>query len=262
MKCIPVVIAVILNLVVISHAHAHDEAGRHCSVDLKSEILISPEFVTIRRDNNDELVINRDNELFVNDKPIKLSPSQQKLIEDYARQARETIPVVVDIALQGVEIALSTLTEVYYALVDIEPPADLMAAMNGISESVQEKLGKEGDSVYLHAVSFKGLEDAMEEFEPVMEEAMATAMSEVMVSFGQMMKGGDWLAKIGALSTRLENMGDEIADKMSGKMELLGQKAEGLCDAMKALDETESELQNELPQLRAFELVIVNQRGI
>jgi hypothetical protein len=241
-------------------AGAHSEGTRDihsCDVELESDITIREEAIEISTDSDRRMVVTADHALFVNGEEIELTQEERELVEDYARQVRGTIPEVVEVALEGVEIGLTAVTEVFYVFSEDGPPASLLNVIGSIQEEVSSRMYNDGKEVHLKGGEIQGLESAMSELEPAMEDAIADSIGETIMSLGRSLREGEGsLAdRITAVTERASNLEKDIETRVAAQAEALGRRAENLCDQVYALQATESQLHMKLPVTRSFDLV-------
>jgi len=228
-----------------------------CHVEFQSDITINPDAIEIASDNDSKMIINRDHQVFIDGREIDMNGDETELVEQYAAQVRSTIPEIVSVAMAGVEIGLTAVTEVFYAFSEAGPPPSLLNTINQIEDEVSASMYQDGNVVSMKGGEISGLNTAMNELEPALEQAISESVGDIIVSVGQSLKNGEGslAERITAFTDRMENFEKDIEAKMGAKAGKLEQRAEGLCEQVYALQATESQLHLAVPAMREFDLV-------
>lgn len=228
-----------------------------CEVSLQSDVTIDADHIEIVTDNGERMVIEGDDALSVNGRDIALDADERALVRSYAQQIRGTIPEIVAIALEGVEIGLTAVTEVFYALSEDGPPQSLMDTLEGIQEAVTARMQRDGNSIRFRGDQIDGLEAALEDLEPAIEQAVSEALGAMFVSLGESMRDGD--ADLGELmaefTEKQERFERDLEARVGARADALERRAEALCERVQELEDTERSLHDEVAATRDFSLV-------
>lgn len=237
---------------------ASTEAGAsetHCDIELGSEIAMSDEVIRISNEGSDVVLTNK-NSVYLDYQELTLTDEQRLAVERYASEIRQTIPEIVTIALEGVEIALSALSEVAYGLFEAEPPVALTDAIAKINTVVDERVRYEKGEYFITSGKLTGIDSAMEQIEPAIESAISASIGQMFTDIGTALaEGGDVSVNIEKMTARFEGMGERVEARMQDKADLLESRADQLCDQVKTLASSEQELHDLLPQLRSHSIV-------
>ena len=108
--------ACMLMIAASAHARAADiftnsQYTDSCHLTINSHVTMDAENIQVTNTDGERLLLKADNQLLVNDQLITISPRQQPLVDAYRQQLRTTIPAVVDIALEAVEIGITAVSE-------------------------------------------------------------------------------------------------------------------------------------------------------
>ena len=247
-----------MSIVAIAAGAHMDQDGevKACNVEFDSDIRIDESRIVIST-GSDSLVIKDGHELAVNGDEVELSDEQKRLVGDYASEIRKTVPEIVALALEGVEIGLAAVTEVFYALSENGPPQHLLDEIHSIQEKVTDRMYQDENSVVMKGGELRGLEEAMSDLEPVLESAVSEAVGELIVSVGQSIRDGDKSIAdvISGFANRKEQFEADIEARVASKAEALESRADGLCEQVYALQSAESRLHAQVPATRDFDLV-------
>jgi hypothetical protein len=242
-------------------ASAHVDGARDvfssCQVEFSSDVSISSDVITVSTESGDSLRIDSMNALYVNGDNQSLNPEQQAVVDAYADQVRTTIPEIVAIALEGVEIALTAVSEVFYSLLEQSPPPALLDSIDRIEEAVAERMSVNGDTINVKGGEINGLEKTMAELEPQIEQAVKTAVGDIVVSIGESVRDGEAgiMDSLLGFAKKAEQFERDIEEEVTKKAQKLERRAEGLCDEVYALQAVESRMHRDIPATRGFDMV-------
>ena len=236
-------------------------AGAHgigdCSLDLPQEIRIDPDLIRIAAKDDSELIVKSDHTVYLRGKRLAISDSQRPLVREYDAHIREMVPVIIDITLEGVEIGLTTAAQVLHALTNSEPPDELVEALKNISEDVAMRMRRDEDVYYVKGGDISGLADVMAELKPEIESAIRDSVGEMIKGTGRAIvrEEGSFLDAVTSFGNRMARYSTEVERNVSKRVQTLEVQADELCLEARELDQVESDLQEEFPALRSFDLV-------
>lgn len=232
-------------------------ADDDCSYQLDADLSIAPERVEIDDPQLGRIEIGPHGELAIDGEDIDLDAGQRASLNAWATQLRQVVPAVVDIALQGVEIGVTAVSEVFAGLVGGEPPEGVRTAIANARAEVAARLGQDGDVWYLHRDGITPGEDAMADVEPLIEDAVKRSVGALLMAAGQRMASGDdsGEASLTSFSERMEHMGDEIEARVQQQSDALERKADLLCAEMRVLEAREETVRRKVPELAALRVL-------
>lgn len=242
-------------------ASAHVDGTRDvfssCQVEFSSDVSIDSDAITVSAVSGESLRIDAKNSLTVNGASQTLDAEQQALVDAFAGQVRTTIPEVVAIALEGVEIALTAVSEVFYSLLEQSPPSALLESIDRIEAAVAERMSVNGDAISVVGGEIDGFDRTMAELEPQIEQAVKSAVGDIVVAIGESVREGDAdiMALLMDFAKKAEHFERDIEAEVMKKAQRLERRAEGLCDEVYALQAVESRMQLEIPATRGFDIV-------
>lgn len=230
-----------------------------CNMAFQNTVRIQPHTLEIQTQNDQIMRIEQDGSLYINNEAISLNAQEQETVESYADNLREQLPQVANIALEGVKIAGIAIDEVGNAF-GLNSMDSMSELMDELSVEIHDQFYQDGTFV-MSQNGFDSIDDTFgESFENKMEEAMQAAVMDsiggLLVALGSELigSGGD----MDEFENRMQNMGKQIEEKVEFQAKNLEQKAEALCGSMEKLAQQEDQLQEFLPELKAYDLFAVN----
>lgn len=225
-----------------------------CDIQFNNKLTITPNSLSIEAQPG-LMTIKQDGRLLINNKPQSVSSNEQDRLAEYSSSIRESLPQVVDVALEGVAIAGVALKEVGEAF-EIDNTDAMEDFMSDISDKIQSSFYGDG-SFIVDQGRFTTLNNTFDsefdqQLEEIMEDMVMDSVGSLLMSIGSGMKtsGSD----MADFENRMEKMSEQIEEKVTLESEKLEYKVIQLCDDMRQLVELEKQLQTDIPELKNFDL--------
>ena len=243
-------------IVIVSSAYASTPSL--CKWQLDGNIAVNPDNLVLTNAAGNHLKMTRDNQVFIDDQPIVVNEHQSALVASYNQHLRTTVPAIVNIALDGVEIGLTAVTEIFSSIAGTPPSASLTAAMERIRADIDTHLSRNQQTFQLNGSTIQmlnsGMDQAIEDLKPSF---VASVTGAVLMNLGQSIASGDddLEARLDGFASRMETLSDELETKIRAKTAKLEDQAQALCVQITALQATEMHLQAAMPGLTSFAVV-------
>lgn len=246
-----------------SYAHSDNNiniSAKNCDLTFQNTLRISPHQVEIATANQQTMVVESNGAVTVAGKSLPLSPAEQSQMQDYADNLRGQVPQVAEIAMDGVKLAGAALDEVGAAF-GIDSMTDMQTLMDDVAKEIEHGFYQDGTFV-MDQGGFDAIGDTFDaefdaKIETAMEQMVMESIGSLLVTLGTelLTAGGDF----NKFEQRMENMGKQIEEKVERQAANLEQRANGLCLAFAELAKQEDEIQQQLPQLKAYDVFALNQ---
>lgn len=239
-------------------------AGLECEVDLKYGMVVTENSIRILDESHTLYQINNANQLIVGGHWIELNEKQAKKINELASGLHYSVPKMIILATEGVNMAIDTVEHVYVGLVGTDHKSfeKLTSALGRVKEKVKKKFVHSTDNYYIGPGSLENVDELVDqELEAQIEEAINTSLGGVLSAIGGLNSADDaeMEQRMEELSLRLEVMGNEIERTVGPKADSLRKKAQWFCNKMGYLNKIENDLLKEIPQLKDYDVIIVGE---
>ncbi|WP_438863939.1 DUF2884 family protein [Neptunicella sp.] len=235
-----------------------------CEVDLQQGILVNQNQIRVMQDDRTLYQINGDDQLIVKGEWITLTEQQSALLKELSEGIHYSMPKMILLATEGVDLAISTVENVYLGLVGEDHNS--YQRLKGALKRVKRKVGKK----FIHTEDYyyigpRGLEDVDllvdVQMEEEIEHAINTSLGGILSAIGGLTSDGDSRIekRMEDLSIRLETMGAEIERQVGPKAQTLRKKAKWFCEKMKRLDSVEDQLRASIPQLEPYNMIVTGE---
>lgn len=246
-------------------ASAHDDNYDPCDVELQGNIRYASGMLNIDMDNGSQLTITPDYMLAVNGEWVKLSAQEQQWVETYHQQLETAIPMTLNIASQGLDIASVAVNEAFGELLgpDDELIADFNALFASLEADMQAAFYDAKGNIQIDSTRFDEpgwFDNAWEaRFEEQFESLVSESVGRILIAVGtEMMLEGD----MAAFESKMERFGRDIEQRVEMQAEALTRDADALCEVLARADDAESQMQQHIRGLDGLNLLDMPNRKL
>ncbi|WP_306519108.1 DUF2884 family protein [Rheinheimera sp.] len=239
--------------------YATVSSANECQMAFRHGILISPEQIRVLTDDRTQFQINDDKQLFIQGQWISLSTQDTLLLEQYSQGMRKFVPQVVAIAVDSVELGLSAIEGMLIGVGNESQQEEWQALVRETTYQLMSRFVRSGEHFYLAPQSLNE-----------MDAFLHGELKENLTSLAKNTVGAVWGALRDALRQtddnfeRSESQDWQSVEQLISKINLgLDAKAEELedksalfCQRLRELDDIETQLQQQVPKLRDYDVVI------
>lgn len=230
-----------------------------CDMAFRHGILISPEQIRILTDGRTQYQINNDNQLFVQGQWLELPEQDTALLKQYSQGMRRFVPQVVGIAVDSVEVGLSTIENMLVGVGNPAQQQEWQALVRETTYQLMSRFVRSGEHFYLAPQSLNEMDSFLHgELKENLNllakntvgavwQALRNALRQTDDNFEQH-EMQDWQA-VEALMEKINSNLDAKAEEMESKSVLF-------CQRLRELDHIETQLQQRVPQLLPYDVVI------
>lgn len=228
-----------------------------CHAEVKHAVRVGPRFIDARNDEGNVgslFYYDASGQLVVTGEEVALDERQQALLQQYRSQLHEAgreLTLIsleaVDLALRGVSIALTVL-----AGADHPDTLEIQQTSDEILQRAEDHLNQNGEVYTFGDPEIDEFIEQVinEEFEPRIEQvAKDSAGTIAWHALKAVFTGGR------SIEREAERMAEDIEQDVEQQAERLEERANGLCNLLRDIDDTEKQLHASLPGLAAYDLV-------
>lgn len=259
-------LSILLTLFAIFPSHANNNGINvqidSCSMDLNGTLGFQNDVLTLTSPDF-TLVIDDQQSLLVNGEDIALNTEQRAAVESYYYNLKAAIPIGVEFAAQGLEVANLAVNEVFAEL--LGPDDELITKMNELMSTIEVNLKHNiyapDGSIYIdpeHNTSENWTSPEWEaEFSDAIQSAISEAMGRLFMAIGKEMLFGDGEG-IGDLFNP-DAFGARMEQKISMHAMALGESAELLCEVLHSAEAAEQQLAQRIPSLTNLNMITITE---
>ena len=227
-----------------AQATADDDSS--CDIDLKHDIRVSAQRVSVSEGEESLFDIEQGGVLTVREQPVVLTQAQRDLVENYGGELSALIPQVIELVSGALALAGSSVSTAFdEAFGDDSTSGDKLAAALDEARLAFEAKAKPEPGVYVLADSDDEFGDELEEeMDTLVGEAMAELMAEIGRAFTS--DEGSFVERLEAFGAGMETVGREIEQSS----EVVADWGEEVCTSVERVRALEQEVQRQVP---AFE---------
>lgn len=248
-----------MRLIVISFLLlASSSAVASCNMAFRFGVLISPEHIRIMQNNRTYVQINHNQQLFVKGEWLSLDTEEQQLLQQYAEGLRKFVPEIVSLAVDGVEVGLSSIEAMLAGVGSQSQQAEWRALIRETTFQFLSRFVRTGDHFYLAPQSLDELDNFLNrELKPQLTTLARHSVGAVWGALRDALRQSDNnFERAEAQDWQSVNqLMEKITLGMDEKMVELEAKSALFCQRMRELDHIETKLQQRIPLLAAFDVV-------
>lgn len=237
--------------------------GRACQIEVAPFVRVGPDFLEVRGEGKDSAPLfhyRAPDRLTVDDTEITLDEGQRQLMQAYRAELHKSgrdLALIsleaVDIALQGVSIALTAL-----AGSDHSDVVEMQETSMEIREQADARFSAQGDIYVLgDAWMDEYVDETIErDLEPKIEKlAVESAGNIAWHALKAVFTGGS------SIEVRAEEIADNMEPQIEARASRLEQRADGLCRRLASVERIEQDLHEAVPALKRHDIVSVDREN-
>lgn len=237
-------------------------ADEECNVELEHGLIITEKVIRIVDKTQTRVQINlgtnqKDTQIFIKGLLIELTAEETLVLNEFERGLRNTVPELVNLATDGVNLGLTAIEQVVKGFSDKEPQV-LKNQLEYVEKTLMSKFKRGDDFFYIAPQSLSRLDDFFKnEISEKIHAAVHGSLGAILVALGDAFDSdeGNLEERISDMGTRMDIIATEIDKSLQKKAMVLEAKAAEYCSCLQKLDETETRLQKIIPSLLQFDLV-------
>lgn len=229
-----------------SHAAVHLEP--ECKVNIHGNLKIAKNKLEIFTENGDTISIENNDQAFLNGKSLALDTRQREHLSVYVEAIQTAVPMAIDIAADGLDIAGTTITEVFGAFLDADDQLikDSHNLISEFSKKLNEQFYDEDGAFLVNGTQFEHdgwfTNEWEDNFEQRVNDIVTKATGKIAIKLASLMLTGDDNAK--DTLANLDGLETNIDELVEQKANLLEDKANKLCEVLEEAEQAETALQS------------------
>ncbi|MDP2713901.1 DUF2884 family protein [Rheinheimera sp.] len=229
-----------------------------CNMAFAHGILIAPEHIRIMQNNRTHVQINADEQLFIRGEWVTLNAEETALLQRYSQGLRKFVPEIVSIAVDGVELGLSSIEAMFTGIGSSAQQAEWRELVRETTFQWMSRFVRTNEHFYLAPQSLNELDYFLHgELKPQLDNLARHTVGAVWGALRDALRHSDnnfersdnqeWQA-VGALVNKINSGLDAKAVELEEKSALF-------CQRMQELDKIELQLQQRVPALLDYDVV-------
>ncbi len=234
-------------------AHDNSNVGSNCDMELNDTLTVTPQHLLIKQGDETVIDIYNDSMVFVRGERISLTDDQQAMIEEYSTSIRASVPEVMEIAVEAVEVAFDGINAAFGEFADLSTTKD---KFEEIKQSVRDKYeSNNGHYTFSEGEFSVNIDDPEvdQAVEEIMEDMMPQVVGSLLSNLGAAISNGD------SDFSNFDNMEERIESEIDARADAIELKADAFCQKLKRVDQIESQLVASNIKLMELDLINIKQ---
>ena len=246
------------------HAFAHDSSFQNnsCDMELDGHIQYYQGDLTVQMDNGLVMTIDSHHNMTIDGESVSLDSEQQRWVSEYYNNIDIAIPMTLNIASEGLQIANVAVSEVFTELLGGDQMGD---DFRELFDSLETKLNTsfydDAGNIRVDSTKFDEPgwfdESWEQEFEAQIESLISESMGRILIAVGTQMlwEGGD----MSEFEQKMERWGEDLEYRLESQAAALEEKGDALCKVLKKADYAEGKMQASISGLDDLNLLDIDQ---
>lgn len=231
-----------------------------CEIDLAYGLVVNDDQIRVMDKSRTILQINQQRQLFISGQWVELDAEQQQQLYKYAAGLHDTIPKMIVIATEGVDLVADTINQVYLGLMgsDHESYERLNKEMKDVKERVRDKFRHASDHYFIAPGSLESVDEFVGvDIDEELEQAISTSLGGILSAIGGINTDGNEAnqERVDRLSRKLDGMSAQFEDDLAPRASTLKMKAHWYCDRLRSINANEERLRDSVPQFYPFDII-------
>lgn len=229
-----------------------------CNMAFVHGILIAPDHIRILQNNRTHVQINADQQLFIRGEWITLAEADTALLQQYSQDLRKFVPEIVSIAVDGVELGLSSVEAMFTGIGSKAQQAEWRELVRETTFQWMSRFVRTNEHFYLAPQSLQELDYFLnDELKPQLDNLARHTVGAVWGALRDALRHSDNNFER-ADSQEWQSVG-ELVDKINlgldAKVVEMETKSALFCQRMQELDQVEQALQQRIPALKSYDVL-------
>ncbi|MDG3087381.1 DUF2884 family protein [Vibrio hannami] len=231
-------------------------AQSQCKVDIQNEVHLDGKQVEIYQDDVPKVLIDQDNQLFINGQKMELSATQQAALDSYRSNLNEYLPKAKEIARDGLALMNDVLDDIAVSFNNSEAFNNVKKVLEEFLTKLEKRYYKEDGFVMQKAAFSDAFNNWKQDFADARETFNSEFFSSAFDALSQKMKqeGGINLTE---LKEELMSLKQNLDGKLQADSAELQQDAQQYCEDVEKVAEEEKMLHEKIPELKDYQVFLI-----
>lgn len=227
-----------------------------CDINIDNELHLKNDVVSVYQQGEPKVVIDKDNQLFINGKKLDLNQVQQDAVQAYREKVSLYVPKAKDIADQGVELANEVIDDVSESFQDPNAFNNLKVSMNNFYSDIESRYYNDGEWVLKKDAISQAISNWKADSAAAMQRFNGEFFSSAFAVLSEKMKA-DGGVNLSELQDQLIDLKPEVQTKLQSQSAELQKEASDYCVNLKGIANDEEALHQQIPELKGYEVFVI-----
>lgn len=227
-----------------------------CDININNELHLKDNVVSVYQQGEPKVVIDQNNQLFINGKKVDLNQMQQQAVKTYREKVSTYVPKAKDIADQGVDLANEVIDDVSKSFNDPNSFNNLKKAMNDFYADIESRYYNNGEWVLKKDAVSEAVANWKADSAAAMQRFNGEFFSSAFAVLSEKMKA-DGSVNLSELQNQLIDLKTKVQTKLQTQSTELQKEANDYCVDLKGIAKDEEALRQQVPQLKGYEVFVI-----
>ncbi|MBD1575141.1 YggN family protein [Vibrio sp. S11_S32] len=226
-----------------------------CDINIDNELHLKNEQVSVYQQGKPKVVIDQNNDLFINGKKITLNQTQENAVKAYREKVSEYIPKAKKIGDDGMTLANQVIDDISASFNNSKAFDNVKTAVDGYYADIESRYYNNGEWVIKKDAVKDALSNWKQESAAAMQKFNGEFFSSAFAVLSEKMKT-DGSVNLTELQTQMTDMKKQIETRLQSQSQQLQKEANAYCGNLHDLVSEEKTLHQQVPQLKNYSVFV------
>ena len=255
---LPIKVLFLTFILLLSSVFSSQAQAEQCPIRLKFGLLLSPDHLRIMEMGRTQMQINNDAELFIRGELITLTDQERYMLQEFSMGLRKELPEIVAIAMDSLDIGFDALNKVIKGFAGTDAAAEIEDHFMELRFGLLKRFARSGDNFYIAPQGLNELDDFFtDKLSGQISNVVTDSMRVMLGAMGEAYRQSEGLVEgqIYDVNESVEKLSASVEKSLAFNANRLAGQAAKFCERFESLDRTEARLQNQIPELRKYDIL-------
>ncbi|OEF25141.1 DUF2884 family protein [Vibrio rumoiensis] len=227
-----------------------------CDIRIDNEMHLKDDSVSVYQDGQPKVVIDQDNQVFINGQKLDLNKMQQQAVETYREKVTAYVPRAKKIADDGVKLANDVLDDVSETFKNQAAFDNVKKAIDDFYSDIESRYYQNGEWILKKDAVSQAISNWKADSAAAMQRFNGEFFSSAFTVLSEKMKA-DGSVNLSELQNQLIDLKTKVETRIQSQSTDLQKEANDYCGNLQDLAKDEKELHKQIPQLKGYEVFVI-----
>ncbi|MGO2507921.1 MAG: DUF2884 family protein [Vibrio hibernica] len=227
-----------------------------CDININNEMHLKNNAVSIYQQEQAKVLINQNNDVFINGKKLDLDQAQADAVKAYREKVSLYIPKAKKIADDGVILANQVIDDISASFNNTKAFDNVKTAIGGYYSDIESRYYNDGEWILKKDAVKEALANWKQESAAATQRFNGEFFSSAFAVLSEKMKT-DGSVNLTELQNQLTGLKAQVETRLKSQSKELQKEAKDYCGDLKDLAGEEKKLHQQIPQLKNYDVFVM-----
>ncbi|HBV77327.1 MULTISPECIES: DUF2884 family protein [Vibrio] len=227
-----------------------------CDIRIDNEMHLKNESISVYQDGQPKVVIDQNNQVFINGEKVDLNQIQQQEVKNYREKVSTYVPRAKQIADDGVKLANEVIDDVSATFKNQAAFDNVKQAIGDFYSDIESRYYQNGEWVLKKDAVSQAITNWKTDSSAAMQRFNGEFFSSAFTVLSDKMKA-DGSVNLSELQNQLIDLKAKVENRLKNQSSELQKEANDYCTDLKGLAVDEKALHQQIPELKGYEVFVI-----